>query len=91
MKEAEAHYYRDATDADPESARAFYNLGVALEDQGLRPGAIEAYQAALRLDTGLAVAHFNLSRLFEAEGRKADALNHLAAYKRLIERGGVGA
>ena len=52
---------------------------------------IEAYQAALRLDTGLAVAHFNLSRLFEAEGRKADALNHLAAYKRLIERGGVGA
>jgi dsRNA-specific ribonuclease len=51
---------------------------------------IEAYQAALRLDTGLAVAHFYLSRLFETEGRKADALNHLAAYKRLIERGGVG-
>ena len=52
---------------------------------------LEAYQAALRLDPDLAVAHFNLSRLFEAEGRRPDALRHLAEYKRLIERGGLGA
>lgn len=90
VDEAEAHY-REAATADPESARAFYNLGVALEDQGLRPGAIEAYEAALRLDARLAVAHFNLSRLFEAGGQKSEALNHLAAYRRLIERGGLGA
>ena len=90
VQEAESHY-RSATDADPESGRAFYNLGVALDDQGLRSGAIEAYQAALRLDGDLAVAHFNLSRIFEAEGRRPDALRHLAEYKRLIERGGLGA
>lgn len=90
VREAESHY-RNATDADPESGRAFYNLGVALDDQGLGSGAIEAYQAALRLDADLAVAHFNLSRLFEAEGRRPDALRHLAEYKRLIERGGLGA
>ena len=90
VREAESHY-RSATDADPESGRAFYNLGVALDDQGLRSGAIEAYEAALRLDADLAVAHFNLSRLFEAEGRRPDALRHLAEYKRLIERGGLGA
>ena len=90
IREAESHY-RSATDADPESGRAFYNLGVALDDQGLRSGAIEAYEAALRLDADLAVAHFNLSRLFEAEGRRPDALRHLAEYKRLIERGGLGA
>ena len=90
VQEAESHY-RSATDADPESGRAFYNLGVALDDQGLGSGAIEAYQAALRLDPDLAVAHFNLSRLFEAEGRRPDALRHLAEYKRLIERGGLGA
>ena len=90
VQEAESHY-RSAADADPESGRAFYNLGVALDDQGLRPGAIEAYEAALRLDEDLAVAHFNLSRLFEAEGRKAEALSHLAEYRRLLERGGVGA
>ena len=88
--EAESHY-RSATDADPESGRAFYNLGVALDDQGLQAGAIEAYQAALRLDENLAVAHFNLSRLFEAEGRRPDALRHLAEHKRLIERGGLEA
>jgi hypothetical protein len=45
------------------------------------------YEAAPWLDTGLAVAHFNLSRLFEAEGWRPDALQHLAEYKRLIERG----
>jgi tetratricopeptide (TPR) repeat protein len=90
VDEAEAHY-REAVEADPQSARAFYNLGVALEDRGLRPGAIEAYEAALRLDADLAVAYFNLSRLFEAEGRKAEALSHLAEYKRLIQREGLGA
>lgn len=90
VAEAEAHY-RTALQADPASARAFYNLGVALEDQGRGPAASEAYEAALRLDPHLAVAHFNLSRLCEAAGRQADALAHLAAYKRILERGGVGA
>ena len=90
VQEAESHY-RSATDADPESGRAFYNLGVALDNQGLQAGAIAAYQAALRLDENLAVAHFNLSRLFEAEGRRPDALRHLAEHKRLIERGGLEA
>lgn len=90
VAEAEAHY-RTALEADPASARAFYNLGVALEDQGRRSGAVEAYEAALRLDADLAVAHFNLSRLFEALGRQADALAHLAAYKRILDRGGLGA
>ena len=87
VAEAEAHY-RTAASADPESGRAFYNLGVALEDQGKAAGAIEAYEAAVRLDADLGVAHFNLSRLFEAQGRSTEALNHLAAYKRLLDRGG---
>lgn len=90
IAEAEAHY-RTAAEADPESGRALYNLGVALEDQQLRQGAIEAYTAALRLDDQLAVAHFNLSRLLESEGHKAEALSHLADYKKLIERGGASA
>jgi tetratricopeptide (TPR) repeat protein len=88
--EAEAHY-RTSLASDPASARAFYNLGVALEDQGRRAGAVEAYEAALRLDAELAVAHFNLSRLYEALKMPSDALAHLAAYKRIFDRGGVGA
>lgn len=90
VQEAEAHY-RSAASADPRSARAFYNLGVALEDQGAASGAVEAYEAALRLDADLAVAHFNLSRLLEAEGRQEDAIAHLAEYKRLLDKGGIGA
>lgn len=90
VHEAEEHYRKAAT-ADPRSARAFYNLGVALEDQSASAGAMEAYEAALRLDPDLAVAHFNLSRLLEAEGRPTDALAHLAAYKKILDRGGIGA
>lgn len=90
VQEAEDHYRRAVT-ADPRSARAFYNLGVALEDQAAASGAIEAYEAALRLDPELAVAHFNLSRLLEASDRQADALAHLAQYKKILDRGGIGA
>lgn len=90
LDEAERHY-RSAASADPASARALYNLGVALEDREGRAGAVEAYEAALRLDPELAVAHFNLSRIFESMGRDAEALKHLAAYKRILERGGRNA
>jgi len=56
-----------------------------------RRGAQLGRTTALRLDADLAVAHFNLSRLFEEEGQRPDSLQHLAEYKRLIERGGLGA
>ncbi len=86
---AEIHY-RKALLADPSHARAFYNLGVALYDQGHSAGAVEAYEAALRVDPDLAAAHFNLSGLLESAGRKAEALGHLAAYKRLVEGQSTG-
>jgi len=86
VHEATEHY-RAALEADPASARAHYNLGVALEDLGEPDGAARAYHEALDRDPELAVAHFNLSRLFEAAGASAQALSHLVAYKRLLERG----
>jgi len=90
LEEAERHY-RTASAADPESGRARYNLGVALEDQGRADEAMGAYKDALRVDAGLAVAHFNLSRLHEVRGESEEALSHLAAYKRLLEGGVIGA
>lgn len=86
LPEAEAHY-RNSLGADPSSARAAYNLGVVLEDQGRAEDAERAYRGALDLDPELAVAHFNLSRLHEAAGRSAEALGHLASYKRILDRG----
>lgn len=86
LVEAERHY-RAASAADAEGGRARYNLGVVLEDLDRAEEAVLAYRDAIRVDEGLATAHFNLSRLCEARGDAAEALSHLATYKRLLERG----
>ena len=83
---AESHY-RQACAAHPESALAAFNLGVALEDRGEPREAMAAYRRALELDGENAEAHFNLGRLCEALGDKRGALQHLAQYKRIQERG----
>jgi tetratricopeptide (TPR) repeat protein len=81
---AEYHYRRAL--ADPaHRATASFNLGVALEDEGLHDEALLAYARAIEADGALADAHHNLARLLERLGRKADALRHLAAYRRLVQ------
>ena len=83
-EEAERHY-RLALRDDPDHATAAFNLGIALEDLG-RPGdAVEAYRRALLVDPRNADAHFNVARLYERGGKKAAALRHLSAYRRLTE------
>ena len=77
--------YRRALAADPACAVAHYNLGCALEDRGDLDGAIDAYRLAIRAEPGYAEAHFNLARIYEGLGRAAEALRHLADYKRLKE------
>ncbi|HET8538595.1 MAG TPA: MerR family transcriptional regulator [Anaeromyxobacter sp.] len=79
---AELHY-RLALASPAHRALAAFNLGVALEDQGLLDEALLAYARALEADRALADAHFNASRLLERIGRRADALRHLAEYRRL--------
>ena len=64
-------------------ALAAFNLGVALEDQGLLEEALLAYARALEADRQLADAHYNASRLLERIGKREDALKHLAEYRRL--------
>jgi len=83
---AEGHYRRAL--ADPGQAPlAAFNLGVALEDQGRDDDALAAYAQALRSDAGLADAHFNAARIEERAGRRAEALRHLHAYRRLTRPG----
>jgi tetratricopeptide (TPR) repeat protein len=83
---AESHY-RQACAARPDSAMAAYNLGVALEDQGRGSEAMAVYRRAVKLDPDHAEAHFNLGRLCEAARDPTGALQHLAQYKRIQERG----
>ena len=86
IADAESHY-RQACAARPDSALAAFNLGVALEDQGRGPEASTIYRRAVKLDPEHAEAHFNLGRLCEASGDRTAALQHLAQYKRIRERG----
>ena len=46
-----------------------FNLGVLLDDMDREPEAVEAYEAALRGDPGLADCHYNLALLYEKLGR----------------------
>ena len=58
-----------------------------LEDRERPAEALEAYRSALAADPALAVAHWNVARLHERADREADALRHLATYKRLVDGG----
>lgn len=94
---AEGHY-RLAICAAPAVALYWFNLGVAVEDRrcdhGRHAEAIAAYERAIELDPDLADAHFNLSRLLEVTGRRADdvlalrrAVRHLVRYRDLARAG----
>jgi tetratricopeptide (TPR) repeat protein len=78
-------HYRAALNADPAHDTAAFNLGVALEDLGRVREAIEAYARALALDPDNADAHYNLAGLYEKRGEKASAVQHLKAYRKLLE------
>ncbi|HYD51278.1 MAG TPA: tetratricopeptide repeat protein, partial [Gemmatimonadaceae bacterium] len=83
LREAEVHY-RAALEDRHHRALAAFNLGVVLEDQGLNDEALFAYARAVEANPELPDAHHNLARLLEQLGRKADALRHLATYRRLV-------
>jgi tetratricopeptide (TPR) repeat protein len=85
---AEFHYRCALAAPGGERALAAFNLGVALEDQECHDEALLAYARAVEADPSLADAHFNLSRLLDRLGRGADALRHLATYRRLTGGGG---
>jgi len=81
-KKAEVVYRRAVQEcgADP---ILMFNLGVVLEDLG-KLDAIEAYQSAITEDPNLADGHFNLARLYEAQGKEQHAIRHLGQYRRLV-------
>lgn len=59
---------REALALDPRNALYWYNLGIALEDQGKAGAALIAYRRSLAFDPQHADARFNLERLEEEEG-----------------------
>jgi hypothetical protein len=45
---------------------------------------MEAYEAALRGDPGLAECHYNLALLCEKLGKPKEAIRHMSRYRTLI-------
>lgn len=94
LADAEA-LYRLAICAGGNVALYWFNLGVALEDQGRAAESIAAYEQALALDPCFADAHFNLARQLEVRGRAGHldelvlrrAINHLKRYRDLVRAG----
>jgi tetratricopeptide (TPR) repeat protein len=82
LAKAEACYQR-ALWYEPKFALAHFNLAVVLEDQQLTTRALAAYQEAVKQAPDFREAHCNLAQLYEALGRKRDAIRHYAAAKRL--------
>ncbi|HWU89488.1 MAG TPA: tetratricopeptide repeat protein [Kofleriaceae bacterium] len=90
--------YRVAICIDAQVALYWFNLGVAVEDQGRQAEAIAAYERAIELGGDAAIcadAHFNVARLLELGGRRADdellirrAVRHLVRYRDLVRAGG---
>jgi len=72
---AEAHF-RESLAIKPQPA-IYNDLGFVLERQGLTEEAAEAYRKAIKLEPGLASAHYNLGSSLARSGKLADAEKHL--------------
>jgi tetratricopeptide (TPR) repeat protein len=81
--EAAERHYRRALAARPGDGVALFDLGVALEDRGRPEEALGSYRKALEAEPAMADAHHNAARLCERLGRRAEAVRHLAALRRL--------
>lgn len=65
--------------ASPRSAKAHYNLGVALDERGDLAGALESYGRAAEIKPDMVEARRNLGLALLRAGRPAEAAVHLAA------------
>jgi tetratricopeptide (TPR) repeat protein len=68
---------------DPNSAKAYYNLGVLYYFQGRVEAAIDSYKKALEIDPNLSDAHKNLGEIYAVREQYDLAWSHAKAAERL--------
>jgi tetratricopeptide (TPR) repeat protein len=51
---------------------------------GRKAEAMRVYEAALRVDSGMADCHYNLALLYEDVKKPKEAIRHMAQYRRLM-------
>ena len=69
--------WRDVTGKNPSSARAWANLGVALQQDGRDTEAAGCYERAVALNQNHAFAHANWGMILIQQGNMAGAIPHL--------------
>ena len=74
---------RRAVTLDPSLARAFFELGVLLSEQGRHKDAIEQLLSAIRLDPSDAQAHYRLAQAYRRTGQTALAEQELEIFQQL--------
>jgi tetratricopeptide (TPR) repeat protein len=80
----EVSLWTSAVEVCPNSGKAHYNLGQALEHvPGKLPDAIAQYETALRIDPSDAEAHTNLGNALAATGRLPEAIAEYRAALRI--------
>ena len=75
LEVAEAHYRESL--AIKQQPEIHNDLGFVLEREGLTEEAVAAYRQAIKLDPGLASAHYNLGSSLARSGQYAEAESHL--------------
>lgn len=75
--------YRNGLEHYPAEPLLAFNCAVLMEDRKRAHDAIELYRKALALDPKLSDAHYNLALLYEADGKRREAIRHLNAYRKL--------
>jgi len=86
--QAALRHFEAVRQLQPQSARAWYNVAVALEALGKPTDAVPQYEMALRLDASYSLAHNNLGNLFLADRRLDEARRE---YERAVAFGPANA
>ncbi|MEH1947418.1 MAG: tetratricopeptide repeat protein [Nostoc sp.] len=80
--------YQSEIKSNPSSWKGYYNLGVALDQQGDLAGAIAAYKETIRLNPTFAEAYGNLGNALVLSGQKAEGLAYMRRCRDLFEQQG---
>jgi serine/threonine-protein kinase len=72
-----------ATALHPDSPGTCLNLGIALQEQGNRAGAMAAYRRAIELQPRYSIAHSNLGNVLHIDGKLDEAIREFRTAIRL--------
>ncbi|HTS18874.1 MAG TPA: tetratricopeptide repeat protein [Verrucomicrobiae bacterium] len=68
--------WQDTVEKCPNNARALYNLGVVLIQQGRLEDGLQQYERALKIKPDYAEVHYNMGAALAQAGRVAEAIQH---------------